>query len=75
MTLFKRKTAAKKSCENLLLCLKYTFSFDWHAKMYRVPADEKMKWFTKGEIFTYCFNFDLNRIASKKKMCSKMSIF
>ena len=34
-----------------------------------------MKWFTKGEIFTSCFNFHLNRIASKKKMCSKMSIF
>ena len=30
-----------------------------------------MKWFTKGEIFTSCFNFDLNRSASKKKMCSK----
>ena len=24
-----------------------------------------MKWFTKGEIFTSCFNFDLNRRASK----------
>ena len=34
-----------------------------------------MKWFTKGEIFTYCFNFDLNRSASKKKRGSKMSIF
>ena len=34
-----------------------------------------MKWFTKGEIFTPSFNFDLNRSASKKKMCSKMSIF
>ena len=34
-----------------------------------------MKWFTKGEIFTSCFNFELNRSASKKKMCSKMSIF
>ena len=34
-----------------------------------------MKWFTKGEIFTSCFNFDLNRSAGKKKMCSKMSIF
>ena len=33
-----------------------------------------MKRFTKGEIFTYCFNFDLNRSASKKKMFSKMSI-
>ena len=26
-------------------------------------------------IFTSCFNFDLNRSASKKKMFSKMSIF
>ena len=34
-----------------------------------------MKWFTKGEIFTSCFNFDLNRSASKKKRGSKMSIF
>ena len=34
-----------------------------------------MKWFTKGDIFTSYFNFDLNRGASKKKMCSKMSIF
>ena len=34
-----------------------------------------MKWFTKGEIFTSCFNFDLNRSASKKKMCSEVSIF
>ena len=34
-----------------------------------------MKWFTKGEIFTSCFNFDLNRSASKKKKGSKMSIF
>ena len=34
-----------------------------------------MKWFTKGEIFTSCFNFDLNRSANKKKVCSKMSIF
>ena len=34
-----------------------------------------MKWFRKGEIFTSCFNFDLNRSASKKEMCSKMSIF
>ena len=25
------------------------FSFDWHAKMYRVPTDFfSMKWFTKG---------------------------
>ena len=30
---------------------------------------------TKGEIFTSCFNFDLNRSASKKKVCSKVSIF
>ena len=34
-----------------------------------------MKWFTKGEIFRSCFNFDLNRSASKKKKSSKMSIF
>ena len=34
-----------------------------------------MKWFKKGEIFTSCFNFDLNRSASKKKRGSKMSIF
>ena len=34
-----------------------------------------MKWFTKGDIFTSCFNFDLNSSANKKKMCSKMSIF
>ena len=34
-----------------------------------------MKWFTKGEISTSCFNFDLNRSASKKKRGSKMSIF
>ena len=35
-----------------------------------------MKWFTKGEIFTSCFNFDLNQSASKKKMCStNMSVF
>ena len=37
MTLFKRKIATKKSCENLLFCLGYTIiiiiSFDWHAKM------------------------------------------
>ena len=32
-----------------------------------------VKWFTKDEIFTSCFNFDLNRSASMKKMCSKMS--
>ena len=34
-----------------------------------------MKWFTKGEIFTSCFNFDLNRSASKKKMGSKCLFF
>ena len=34
-----------------------------------------MKWFTKGGIFTSCFNFDLNRSASKKRIFSKMSIF
>ena len=34
-----------------------------------------MKWFSKGEICTSCFNFDLNRSASKKKRGSKMSIF
>ena len=34
-----------------------------------------MKWFTKGEIFTSYFNFDLNWSASKKKRGSKMSIF
>ena len=34
-----------------------------------------MKWFTMGEIFTSCFNFDQDRSASKKKMCSKMFIF
>ena len=33
-----------------------------------------MKWFTKIEIFTSCFNFDLNP-GAKEKMCSKMSIF
>ena len=26
-----------------------------------------MNWFTKGEIFTSCLNFDLNQSASKKK--------
>ena len=34
-----------------------------------------MKWFTKGEIFTFSFNFDLNRRASKKKMRSKCLFF
>ena len=34
-----------------------------------------MKWFTKGEIFTTCCNVDLNRSASEKKTCAKMSIF
>ena len=34
-----------------------------------------MKWFTKGEIFTTRFDFDLNRSTSEKKMCSKMSMF
>ena len=34
-----------------------------------------LKWFTKGETFTSCFNFDLSQSASKKKMCSKMSLF
>ena len=34
-----------------------------------------MKWFTKGEIFTSCFNVDLDRSASKKEMCAKMSVF
>ena len=34
-----------------------------------------MKWFTKGEIFTFCFNFDLNRRASKEKMGSKCLFF
>ena len=28
-----------KSCENLIFRLRYTFSFDLHAKMYREPAD------------------------------------
>ena len=37
--LFKEKKAANKSCENLLFCLRYTFSFDRHAKMDWVPAD------------------------------------
>ena len=32
-----------------------------------------MKWFTKDEVLTSCFNFD--RSSSKKKMYSKMSIF
>ena len=34
-----------------------------------------MKWFTKGEVFTSRFNLDLNQSVSKKKMCSKKSIF
>ena len=29
MTLIKRKIAVNKSCEKLLLCLRYTFSSDW----------------------------------------------
>ena len=66
ITFFKRKIVVNKSCENLLFCLRYTFLFDWHAKMYF-----KHEMVTKGEIFTSCFNFDLNRSASKKKMCSK----
>ena len=34
-----------------------------------------MKWFTKGAIFTSCFNFDLDRSPNKEKMCSRMCIF
>ena len=41
MMLFKRKIAAYKSCEKLLCCLRYTVSFDWQAKMNRVPAGFK----------------------------------
>ena len=26
-------------------------------------------------MFTSCFNFDIDRSASKKEMCSKMSVF
>ena len=39
MKLFKRKIAVNKNCNKLLFSLRYTFSFDWHAKMYGVPAD------------------------------------
>ena len=49
MTLFKRKIAANKSCENLLFCLKYTFSFDWQAKIYPVPQIFKHEMINKGE--------------------------
>ena len=34
-----------------------------------------MNWFTKGEILTPCFSFDLNRSANKKKMCSRMCVY
>ena len=34
-----------------------------------------MKWFTKGDIFTTCFNFDLNRSASEKKKCVQKCLF
>ena len=34
-----------------------------------------MKWFTKGEILTSCFNFDLNRSASKRKNVFKNVCF
>ena len=44
-------------------------------KCIECPRFLSMKWFTKGEIFTSCFNFDLNRSVSKKKRGSKMSIF
>ena len=38
ITLSQRKIAAYKSCEKLLCCLRYTVSFDWQAKMNRVPT-------------------------------------
>ena len=34
-----------------------------------------MKWFTKGKYLPPVSIFDPNRSASKKKMCSKLSIF
>ena len=34
-----------------------------------------MKWFTKGEVFTSCFNFNLNQSASKKKNVFKNVYF
>ena len=76
MTLFKRTTAANKSCEKFTI-LSHVYIFICLACKYVSSARGflRMKWFTKGEIFTYCFNFDLNRSASKKKMCSTMSIF
>ena len=68
ITFFKRKIAANKSCENFVSGIHF----------YLIGMQKcilSIKWFTKGEIFPSCFNFDLNRSASKKKMCSKMSIF
>ena len=76
MTLFKRTTAANKSCEKFTI-LSQVYIFIWLAckNVSSAPGFLSMEWFTKGEIFTSCFNFDLNRSASKKKMCSEVSIF
>ena len=76
VTLFKRKIAANKSCENFTI-LSQVYFFIWLAckNVSRVHGFLSMKWFTKGETFTSYFNFDLNRSARKKKMCSNMSIF
>ena len=44
-------------------------------KVSRARGFLSIKLFTKGEIYTSCFNFDQNRSASKKKMCSKCLFF
>ena len=36
---------------------------------------KQLKWFTKGEIFTSCFNFDLKQSASRKKKVLKNNLF
>ena len=72
MTFFKRiKIAANKSCENLLFCLGCT---SWK-KVSSARGVLSMAWFTKGEIFASCFNFDRNRSASKEKAVFKNVYF
>ena len=64
---------ANKSCENLLFCLRCTFyHLNSMQKYIECPRIFKHEMVHKGWNISTCFNFDLNRGASKKKLCSRM---
>ena len=75
MMLFKRKIVAYKSCEKLLCCLRYTVSFDWQAKMNRVPAGFKASNGSQRVKYLHPVSILIEIRVLVTKKCLKMSIF